>query len=196
MYEDYITAKEYGKVSICQLSNIEFELEERRISNNKSESMDIATFSISEEDIQSVDKNVLHGSQSVRPPPEPNEGEAVIVVGYPGIERLKEKAKNYSFGLHCFNTPVTSVSGRHFGCSFDRKYWIDVFGKGLPEELYSLGGISGAPALALEKSQEGIVSWKLAGVVYEAKVSETLGEILLVHHAKFINSDGTVQDYT
>ena len=196
VYEDYIRARESGKVKICQLSNVEFDLEGKRISNNKSESMDIATFSITVEEIRQIDKNVLYGSQYSWPPKQPNEGEAVVVAGYPGIERLKREEKEYSFGLHCFNTPVSSVSGRHFGCSFEREYWIDVFGNGLPEELYNLGGISGAPALALEQSEGGVVSWRLAGVVYEAKASEILGEILLTHHAKYINSDGTVQNYT
>lgn len=196
VYDNYIKAKTEGRISSCQLSNIEFELEKRRISNNDSKSMDIATFVISDDEIKSLGKNILHGSQSVWPPAQPNEGEVVVVAGYPGLERLEEKDHECSFGLYCFNTPVSSVSGRHFGCSFERKYWVDLFGNGLPEEFYNLGGISGAPVLALEKSSESIVSWRLAGVVYEAKASEVLGEILLVHHAKYINSDGTVRDYT
>ena len=196
VYEDYITAKAEGTIIPCQLSNIEFDLEERRISNNDSESMDIATFSISDDEITSLNKSVLHGSQSSWPPAQPNVGEAVVVAGYPGIETIEKKEHEYSFGLHCFNTPVSSVSPRHFGCSFERQYWVDVFGQGLPEELYDLGGISGAPALALVKSDSGIVSWRLAGVVYEAKASETLGEIILAHHAEYINPDGTVNDYT
>ena len=194
VYENYIKAKDKGEASNCQLSNIEFELEERRISNNRSGSMDIATFSISAKEIKSLDKSVLQGNQKSWPPARPNKEEAIVVAGYPGIERIEEKECN--FGLHCFNTPVSSVSERHFGCSFERQHWVDLFGNGLPEDLYNLGGISGAPALALDKSEGGVVSWRLAGVVYEAKASEVLGEILLMHHAEYINSDGTVKNYT
>lgn len=196
VYENYIKAKENGETNNCQLSNIEFDLEERRISDNNSESMDIATFSISEKEIKTLDKCVLHGSQKSWPPARPNENEAVVVAGYPGIERIEEKEQECNFGLHCFNTPVSSVSERHFGCSFERQYWIDLFGNGLPENLYNLGGISGAPVLALVKSEGGVVSWRLAGVVYEAKASKVLGEILFIHHAEYINSDGTVRKYT
>ena len=195
VYEDYIRAKTEGTIYTCQLLNIEFHLEERRISNNGSASMDIATFEISGDEIDSLGKCVLHGSQGSWPPVRPKEGEAVVVAGYPGIERLEGKVLECSFGLHCFNTPASSISDRHFGCSFERKYWVDLFGNGLPGELYDLGGLSGAPVLALEKSSENIVSWRLAGVVYEARASEVLGEILFVHHAEYINSDGTVEDY-
>lgn len=196
VYEDYIKAKEEGKTTNCQLSNIEFDLEERRISNNKPTSMDIATFSITEQEIETLDKSVLHGCQKSWPPARPNEGEAVVIAGYPGIERIEEKKQECNFGLHSFNTPVSSVSDRHVGCSFERQYWVDLLGNGLPENLYNLGGISGAPAITLEKSESGIVSWRLVGVVYEAKASEVLGEILLIHHAEYINPNGTVRDYT
>ncbi|MCW9012291.1 MAG: hypothetical protein OQL06_00795 [Gammaproteobacteria bacterium] len=196
VYESYIEAKEEGKATNCQLSNIDFYLEERRISDKTSESMDIATFSITEEEIKSLNICVLHGSQETWPPTRPNEGEAIVVAGYPGIERIEEKKQEYNFGLHCFNTPASSISERHIGCSFERQYWVDIFGNGLPEKLYNLGGISGAPAITLEKSESGIVSWRLVGVVYQAEASETLGEILLIHHAGYINPDGTVRDYT
>lgn len=196
VYEGYIKAKEEGKTTNCQLSNIEFNLEERRISDNASESMDIATFSITEQEIESLDICVLHGSQKSWPPARPNEGEAIVVAGYLGIERIEEKKQECNFGLHCFNTPASSVSERHVGCSFERQYWVDIIGNGLPEQLYNLGGISGAPAITLEKSENDVVSWRLVGVVYQAEASDTLGEILLIHHAEYINSDGTVRDYT
>ena len=195
VYEYYIKAKYTGDASNCQLSNIEFELEERRISDNRSESMDIATFSISEKETKSLDKCVLQGNQKSWPPTRPSTEEAIVIAGFPGIERIEDKEKECNFGLHCFNTPVSSVSERHFGCSFERQHWIDVFDNGLPEELYNLGGISGSPALALNMSEAGVVSWRLAGVVYEAKASKVLGEILLIHHADYINTDGTVENY-
>lgn len=96
--------------------------------------------------------------------------------------------------MYCFNTPVSSISDRHFGCALERKDWEELFQLELPEEGYDLGGISGAPALALDLSPAGIVSWRLAGVVYNSSVK--LGEIVFVHHAAFIKSDGTVVEST
>jgi len=193
VYEGYLAAKAEGSVAACQLMEIDFELEQRLICARSSGDMDIATFAIDNNEIKSLGKNVLFGSQSTWPPKKPNEQEAIVVAGFPGIERIEIKKRNYSFGVHCFNTPASSIGPRHFGCSFDRQYWVDVFGHGLPEELYDLGGISGAPALALEKSKSGIISWRLAGIVYQATASEVMGEILLVHHACFINPDGAIE---
>ena len=86
VFEDYVKAKNNGEVISCQLSNIDFELEERLISCLGSKSMDIATFSITAEEIERIDKNVLNGSQKIWPPALPNEGESLIVAGFPGVE--------------------------------------------------------------------------------------------------------------
>jgi hypothetical protein len=196
VFKDYIEAKTNVGIISCQLSNIEFELEERLISCVGPKTMDIATFSITEKEIKRINKSVLRGSQKMWPPAQPNEGESVIVAGFPGVERIGKDDHEFSFGLVCFNTPVSSVSDRHFGCLFEREYWIDTFGNGFPEELYNLGGISGAPVIALEKSVGNIVTWRLAGVVYEANASEMMGEISFVHHSRFISTDGTIVGYT
>ena len=194
VYESYLEKKSRGLIDGCQLSNLPFELEEKRISTCSSSSMDIATFDITEQEIQSLKKNVLHGNQRTWPPKKPKTNEAVVIAGFPGHERLKVSNNGYSFGLYCFNTPVSSISDRHFGCALERKYWVELFQLELPEEGYDMGGISGAPALALDSSSAGIVSWRLAGVVYNSSVK--LGEIVLVHHAAFIKSDGTVIEST
>lgn len=190
VYESYLKKKSKGLIDDCQLSNLPFELEEKRISTSSSSSMDIATFDITEQEIQSLKRSVLQGNQRTWPPKRPRINEAIVIAGFPGNERQQVSTHGYSFGLYCFNTPVSSISNRHFGCVLEREYWVDSFQLGLPEEGYDLGGISGAPALALDLSSSGIVSWRLAGVVYNSFVE--LGEIFLVHHAEFIKSDGTV----
>ena len=95
---------------------------------------------------------------------------------------------------YCFNTPVSTISNRHFGCSFDRKYWRDALGKGFPPDNYDMGGVSGAPVIALIKSEAEVVSWRLAGIVYEAIASEILGEIMFAHHADLIGLNGMVKE--
>jgi len=196
VYETYLARKKLGLRCDSQLSNISFELEERLISCLGHKIMDIATFKITNDEISRLNKNVLHGSNDTWPPRRPVENQAVVIAGFPGLERQQVAESEYSFALHCFNTPVSSISDRHFGCSFERQYWVDIYDNGLPAENYDLGGISGAPALALEKSASGIVSWRLAGVVYEAKASEVLGEILFVHHSESISATGIITPST
>jgi hypothetical protein len=61
-----------------------------------------------------------------------------------------------------------------------------------PEEGYDLGGISGGPAFVLKKSEAGLFSWDLVGVVYTAMRFDA--EILLVHHAKYISANGVLKE--
>jgi hypothetical protein len=194
VYRSYIRQKKMMEVNFCQLSGIEFDLESRLISVPESEGIDIATFEITQHEIDSIGANILRGSNSEWPPRRPCEENMVVVSGFPGLERLRKEDDYYSFGYYCFNTPVSSVSNRHFGCSFDRKYWIDALGKGLPPENYDMGGISGAPVIALIKSEAGIVSWMLAGIVYEAVATEMCGEIMFAHHADLVGLNGTVKE--
>ena len=192
VYQSYLKAKEAGLTDESQLSNIGFEMESRLISIPKNNDIDIATFEISDSEISRLGKSVLHGSNSTWPPSKPKEGESIVVSGFPGAERQYRIEHAFSFGVYCFNTPVSSLSSRHIGCSLERKYWRDIFGRGFPPENYDMGGVSGAPALALEKSEAGIVSWRLVGIVYEANASELLGEILFAHHSEFIDKNGVV----
>ncbi len=194
VYRSYLKQKNKNEVDFCQLSKIDFNFEDRLISVPKSKEIDIATFEISEDEIELIGANTLRGSNQSWPPPRPKEGNMVVVSGFPGLERLRKEDDYYSFGYYCFNTPVSTISSRHFGCSFDRKYWKDVLGRGFPPEKYYMGGISGAPAIALIKSEAEVVSWRLAGVVYEATATEILGEIMFANHADLIELDGMVKE--
>jgi len=195
VYRSFISHRQQGKVDFCQLSNLNFDMEERLISVPESTEIDIATFRIEEREIASINGSVLRGANKAWPPPRPIEQNMVVVSGFPGLERLRKEDDYYSFGYYCFNTPVSTIGHRHFGCSFDRTYWKDALGKGFPPQNYDMGGISGAPAIALIKSEAGIVSWRLAGVVYEAVASDMLGEIMFVKHADLIGADGEIQNY-
>jgi len=195
VYRSYLEQKLKEEIDFCQLSKMDFDLESRLISIPESDEIDIATFEISQDEIESIGANTLRGSNESWPPPRPSEGNMVVVSGFPGLERLRKQDDYYSFGYYCFNTPVSSISNRHFGCSFDRKYWKDALGKGLPPENYDMGGVSGAPAIALIKSETGVVSWRLAGIVYEATASEMLGEIMFAHHADLIEFSGKVKEH-
>ncbi|MBU3021585.1 hypothetical protein [Aestuariibacter sp. A3R04] len=192
VYRSYIKQKNEGNASICQLGKLVLDLDKRLLSIPKSKDIDIATFEIHDDEIETIGSNVLRGSNQVWPPSRPEQENMVVVSGFPGVERKKNAVDYYTFGYYCFNTPINTVSDRHFGCSFDREYWVDAIGKGMPPDNYDMGGISGAPAIALIRSEVGIVTWRLAGVVYEATASEMLGEIMFAHHADFIQADGSI----
>jgi hypothetical protein len=166
-------------------------MEERQIGYVGSKVVDIATFRISSKEMNLLGRPVLQGNQAVWPPPSAREGEGALFAGFPGLQRIDKSEAESSFGFYASLTPISSVSERHFGCAFDRSKWVDAFGKGFPDDGYDLGGISGAPVLVVDESEAGILSWRLVGVAYNA--TNSLGEIMLAYHAKFINEDGTLQ---
>lgn len=194
VYEGYLADLErYGERVFGSLGSIPFRMEKRLIACLGSKTLDVATFEVTAEEIAESGKNVLVGGQTSWPPDPVREGEGVLFAGFPGSERIEQQADmECNFGLYSAITPVSSVSERHFGCAFDRSEWLDTMGHGIPEEGYDLGGISGCPVLALKESPEGVISWSLAGVGYNA--TSALGEIFLAHHARAINPDGTLNN--
>ena len=185
VYESYLLAKSGNLNLRCVLGSLEIDLEARCIGHLGSGKLDIATFRIEPNELAETGKHICYGaSQRV------TEGSSVLIGGFPGREREKVAAQEYSFGLYVALTPVDSSSERHFGCALDRVNWIDTLGQGLPEVGYDMGGMSGGPALLIQESPEKIISWALAGVIYNS--SSKFCEIVLCHHSQFITSDGSL----
>ncbi|MHB8744584.1 MAG: hypothetical protein ACYC9L_15885 [Sulfuricaulis sp.] len=152
--------------------------------------LDLVTFDITSEEINGAGKNVLYGNQAGWPPRRITNGIGALFAGFPGNQRIQSGDREFNFGLYSAFCPVSSGSERHFGCAFDRSMWIDTMEKGLPDEGFDLGGISGCPVLAVDESPSGILSWRLAGIGYCS--STQLGEIFFAHHVDFIREDGTL----
>ena len=188
VYESYLERLSEGIDIWPQLSDITFRMEERVIGYLGSETLDIATFRISSEEIVFLKRCVLQGNKPPCDAPSVREKDGALFAGFPGLQRTDEAEHECGFGFYASLNPISSVSERHFGCVFDRSKWVDAFGNGFPGDGYDLGGISGAPVLIVEESEAGILSWRLGGVAYNA--SNVLGEIMLAHHAKFIAENG------
>lgn len=190
VFNAYVNDWKLGIVDTCHIGNLSIPLQDRLIAIGTTDYVDIATFELSNEEITAYKSRIITGDQSAWPPIPPQEGESVVVAGYPGAERVQIREFASSFGVACFNIPVSSTSEYQFGCVFEREYWEKQFGKNLPQENYNLGGISGAPVIALIQRESGVVTWRLAGVAYQASCS--LGEILFVNHVRLIGLKGQV----
>lgn len=189
VYEGYLGARKNEE--LCSwLGSIPFRMDERVIGYVGSKVLDVATFRIEAVEVQETGKSVLFGNQSTWPPRRVTKELGALFAGFPGNQRIEGESLECSFGLYSAFSPVSSVSDRHFGCAFDRSMWIDTMEKGLPEEGFDLGGISGCPVLVIEESPSGILSWHLAGIGYSS--STEIGEIFFAHHADSIRPDGTL----
>jgi len=166
---------------ISQVDNLVINLRARLIS--KGSECDIATFEISPSELAGLEK-----LPAPWPPFVPPVNKAVLIAGFPAIgTRLNDAGA--TFGLYYACTSINSRNERDISMVREPDDEVmDVAGKGLPPRFLELGGMSGGPALAVLDS--GIVSWALAGVIYECS---TNFEIIKAARADLIGEDGIVQ---
>jgi hypothetical protein len=189
VFEQFEKDRAERRVPGCQIGNLGFNLEDRLIDWGRDRKIDIATFRISPEEIAEIDKKIVQGADAAWPPP-PNVNEAVYFGGFPGCERIGIAPQEFSFGLHSGMVPLTDFTEYQLGCRFDRRYWVDVRGLGLPPVGYDLGGVSGGPMLQ-PIYKDGIWGWRLVGVISEAIMVEEFERITAVR-AHFISPTGQV----
>jgi hypothetical protein len=189
VFEQFVKDRAERRVRGCQIGNVGFNPEERLIDWGRDKKIDIATFRITPEEIAETGKKVAVGTDGAWPPP-PNVNEVVYFGGFPGCERIEIKPLEYSFGLHSGMVPLTDFTEYQLGCRFDRRYWVDVRGLGLPPVGYDLGGVSGGPMLQ-PVYRDGAWGWRLVGVISKAIMVEEFERITAVR-AHFISPDGHI----
>jgi hypothetical protein len=189
VFGQFIRDREERRVRGYQLGNIGFDLEERLIDWGRDKKIDIATFRITREEIAEIGKKVVAGTDGAWPPP-PNVNEVVYFGGFPGAERVEVATREFSFGLHSGMVPLTDMTEYQVCCRFDRRYWVDVRGLGLPPIGYDLGGVSGGPMLQ-PIYRDGLWGWRLVGVISEAITVEEFERITAVR-AHFISPGGHI----
>jgi hypothetical protein len=187
VYDAYLEDVQKRHVRGVQVANIDFNPVERLIASGKNLGLDIATFRITPGEIAATGKNTIRGIDGPWPPP-PNKGEVVYFGGFPGCERDRIRSKEFSFGLHSAMVPLTSFTQYQLCCQFDRRYWVDIRGLGLPPVGYELGGVSGGPMLQ-PIFKDGAWDWRLVGVISEAVMAQDFERITAVQ-AHFILPNG------
>jgi hypothetical protein len=193
-----IKCKDEGKTVVCQIGNTPFDPHKRLIDCH--EAIDIATFKISVQEIQAVFPNENQKyflSYKNWPPRPPEKGKGVFFAGFPEKERINVGRAAMNYGIISGIATATSINARDVMCQFEREDWIDIKGAGFPPEKYNFTGFSGAPMLTLV-DHNGIISWRLAGVIYEGPRDEQDPtytsipgfEVLQARRSDFIRADG------
>jgi hypothetical protein len=124
------------------------------------------------------------------PPPHPFPGQTAFLAGFPGRSRLWLNFSSISFGLYVAAPRINSASDRQITCPFEREYWIDPTGHGLPPRGFDLGGISGGPML-IPMDTNGVWNVYLGGVISEAHSRDYESVVSVPAH--FISWNGTIQ---
>jgi hypothetical protein len=168
---------------VCWFYNYPFvDLRARLIS--KGRECDVATFEILPSEITRLDRRAAPW-----PPSIPPKGKSVVFAGFPGIGKRVSESGTLTFGMFKSMTNVDSLSERDISLVRPPDDQVtDVDGKGLPPHDIDLGGMSGGPVFTVLDGA-GIVSWALAGVIYEYGVAF---EIIKSVRADIIGKDGFI----
>jgi hypothetical protein len=95
------------------------------------------------------------------PPPQPKEGQLVLVAGYPKILREVDLEANWiGSGPYSALFKVTNTGPGYFNCQVEQRDLVSFDGNSLPSPDIEIGGLSGGPVLLDQK-----LSYPLVGVI-------------------------------
>ena len=187
VYDEFAAQAEHGVR--CRVGGgPTWDLRPRLIS--RGEETDIATYRVTSEEVRQLGGIVLTGYQDEWPPKPPENERGSMFAGFPAVERKLLGEHRIEWGIYSALGIASSVSDRDVSCLLERHEWVPTPGAVEPEEGYDLGGMSGAPMLSLVIVRGTLVTWRLAGVLYEC--SKKLEEIVRAARADVIRIDGTV----
>jgi hypothetical protein len=198
VYRLYLKGKQMARGRIaCQLGEFAFNPEARLIA--VSDSIDIATFNLSVDELAQIGKRPFAVATADWPPPHPpptrpgGAGLAAYFAGFPEDSRLWINSGAISFGLYIAGGPVGTASDRQISMPFERQFWIDTLGLGFPPEGFDPGGISGGPMM-MPLERDGTWLFHLAGVISEFPPTALGVETVIAAPAHFIAADGSINE--
>jgi len=169
--------------TLCEIGGVGFDLLSNLIAEDRN--ADIVTLRIDDDALTKIGR-VPHVNPRAWPPKPPEIGKGVFFGGYPGRHRV-EGPGVIQWGFAGGLDVATAVHEDHICVQFSREDWVSTAGLPPPAVGEPWGGISGAPLFAVV--QNGVVSWRLAGVVTE--FGATL-EILYASSFSQVGSDGSI----
>jgi hypothetical protein len=183
VYEGYVKRLEQNSGVKCQINSLRFDPTQRLVGYGRD--CDIATFWLTPTEFEGLDRLAIPW-----PPLILMEGQLVLYAGLPAVAKKSPEPGYVDFGVYTSLAVVDSLSDRDISSvTPPPDQLIGILGKGLPPQGYDLAGMSGGPMIILVESHAGIVSWWLAGIIYECHPTF---EIVKGARADAIHEDGTV----
>jgi hypothetical protein len=144
---------------------------------------DVVLMRISENEAQSIGPCAI-SSPPKWPPLVPQEGQMVVVAGYPrGLREENPSSGWIGAGPYSAVFRVTSVGPGYCKCLIERKDLISFDGGPLPESDADMGGLSGGPVLLV-----GALSYPLVGIITD-RCQMSFAELEIL---KFATLDGVM----
>lgn len=171
----------------------------KRIIDGNSD-LDIATYRISREEVESLGYSVMTGYQREWPPVLPTRGSTVGYGGFPGVDRIFTPPRQIDFKSLVATGAATNVHEDCISIQHERDKWVLGFGDALPPENYNYGGISGGPLITLIETNV-LRSYIPAGVIFagpnpsQDEAEAIAGfEVIRVRPIQYIKPDGTLDN--
>ena len=138
---------------------------------------DIVLLSITEIEAGNIGPCII-SAPAKWPPPAPQEGQLVLIGGYPKALREEKPLSGWiGAGPYSAVFRVTTVGDGYCKCVVERKDLISFDGNPLPDPGTEMGGISGGPVLLVDT-----LSYPLVGVVTD-RCEMTLAEFEIIQFA-------------
>jgi hypothetical protein len=160
------------------------------------EEIDIATFRITPEEIQYLNRMVLQGHVRDWPPKPAEVGGPATYCGFPGVGR-RSIEQGVVFGAVPMAGIVTNSHETTTSIFIERDHLVRVLGNNDMPENFNFGGMSGGPLLAIIQA-EVMRTWRPAGVIIQGPnpgdvpTQEAIQglEIIRARPIHFIKADG------
>ncbi|HVN00648.1 MAG TPA: hypothetical protein VMT68_10575 [Caulobacteraceae bacterium] len=124
------------------------------------------------------------------PPKPPAEDRGIMLAGYPARMRWRPAAGQLMFVPWVVLSVARGVSDDQITWRFASEYLASTPLYPVPaEEAFQLGGISGGPVLRVGESPSGIVAYRLARIISEARPEY---ECVIARRADYVREDGSI----
>jgi hypothetical protein len=158
--------------------------------------LDIATFSVPPHVMASSGGRPIEIAPGAWPPPRPQDGEALALVGFPELSIKAEadfSAAFYAFGALAIADTVTDGE---ILVSYDSTRDIDLSGRGLPALGSKMSGCSGGPVLAVRAKGDSLILFPV-GIIFRGPGGRASGasigfDMIRARRIHMIRDDGTL----
>jgi hypothetical protein len=170
---------------VCQVGAISFHEPIMHLID-ESEAADLAVFDVSDVFLDGT-RATWHRPATWPPSPEVQQGDIVVITGYPGVGRI-ELGNETSFLTPWFLTRAHQASDSHLAFGLDLAGAHAPGGVGLPSGT-DLGGLSGGPVFRVR--EEPLVTLELVGICYQGSCGI---DVMRARRASAIAADGRIVD--
>lgn len=192
----YENAREQTSTLVCQLRLMEFALHDAII--DRDDELDIATFALSEAELQKIEGTAVDCRQQW-PPPKPDVRRGLSLAGFPQETIVTSLDRSVVFGAYGGLTMVEDVSERDILITYDPSRERQLGNNPLPPLGFNMSGCSGGPVL-MQGTRNGLLRWFPVGIINagprrtecDQRGDAQTFDMIRARRIHFIREDGTI----